>query len=115
MVGGDGGHQCRVSDLERTDAVADGDRPHTAAVGRDLSGDVRECLLRGRGRGVLEPRDRVPAVVIPYDARGADDGPRGLMRDKTFVLGELDGLVGQVGAQHHGGHWMWSLPASWSS
>ena len=30
MVGRDGGHQCRVTDLQGTDAVADGDRPHTA-------------------------------------------------------------------------------------
>ena len=74
MVGRDGGHQCGVTDLERADAVADGDRPHTRAIGRDLGGDIGECLLRRGVRGVLQPRHRAPAVVIPDDTGEADDG-----------------------------------------
>ena len=46
----------------------------------------------------------VPAVVIPHDTGEADDGSCGLMRDETLVLGEFDGLLGEFGAQHDGGH-----------
>ena len=61
------------------------------AVGRDLGCDIGECLLRRRVRGVLQPRHRAAAVVIPHDAGEADDGPCGLMRDEVLVLGEFDG------------------------
>jgi hypothetical protein len=34
------------------------------------------------------------------------------MRDESLVLGEFDGLLAELGAQHDGGHWAWSFPAS---
>ena len=112
MVGRDGGHQRRVTDLQCADAVADGDRPHTvqsAAISAATS--ARVCCAFGCA-GVLEPRHRLPAVVIAHHTGEADDGPCGLMRDESLVLGEFDGLLGELGAQHDGGHWVWSLPAS---
>ena len=82
------------------------------AVGRDLGGHIGQGLLRRGVRGILQPRHRAPAVVIPHDTGEADDGPCGLMRDEPLVLGEFDGVLGEVGAQHDGGHCAWSLPAS---
>jgi len=42
--------------------------------------------------------------VIAHDTRESDNRTGGLMRDNSLVLGELDGLLGQIGAQHDGTH-----------
>jgi hypothetical protein len=74
MICGDRRHQGGVTDLQRADAVADRDGPHTVAVGRDFGGHVRQSLLRRGMRGVLQPSHGAPAIVIANHAGESHDG-----------------------------------------
>ena len=81
-------------------------------VGRDLGGHVRQSLLRRGVRGVLQPRHGASVVVIANHAGESHDGSGRFVRHQRLVLGQLDRLVGQFGAQNDGGHRVWSLPLS---
>ena len=95
MVRGDGGHQGRVADLQRADAVADRDGPHTVTVGRDLGGHVRQSLLRRGVRGILQPDHGAPVVVVANHAGESHDRSGRFVCDQGLVFRQLDRLLGQ--------------------
>ena len=87
MVGGDGGHQRGVTDVQDADPVADRHGTHAGCRCGDLGNHVGQRLPRGRVRRVLQPRHRPSAVVVAHDAGESHHGACGSVCDQRLVFG----------------------------
>ena len=87
MVGGDGGHQRGVTDVQDADPMADRHGTHAGCVRGDLGNHVGQRLSRGRVRRVLQARHRPSPVVVTHHAGESHHGACSSVGDQRLVFG----------------------------
>ena len=112
VVGRHGDDQSCVADVQRADAMADCDRTDAVTLLRDLGCHLRDRLLRGRVRRVLESRDGAATVGVADHANEADDGAGRPVEDQSLVFGQIDRLLGENSPDDARAHLSWSPPPS---
>ena len=101
MVGADGDRERRLPDAQVADAVDDPQGPHPPLLGH-VPGDLLNDLA-GRGvTGVADAGDGALGVVVADHALKGDDGAGGGLLDGVGELGDADGGLGDLGADHAG-------------
>ena len=111
MIGGDSSHQSGIADLQRSDAVAGGDRPNPGCVGRHLGQHLEQNLFGVWMRRVIQPEHLTAPIVVTHDSGKTHHRAGRLAGHQSFVVGERNFAVSERGPQNPR-HRLWSPPRS---